>query len=160
MFSDGVSKVNTWGSVKSNRTNKSDSGDPRQLGRSLNSDQPNPEEGHRLVKALLAIKDAQVRRALIEFAEALAREDRQPPSLPPASSGGLAARHIDQQPIQRAAAILKLASHHSGDELDAALDAARRALLYSLEEAGVEIDAGRGVFEALDAAVAISKYRA
>ncbi|HWJ17155.1 MAG TPA: hypothetical protein VNR65_00360 [Geobacterales bacterium] len=43
----------------------------------LNSDQPNPEEGHRLVKALLAIKDAQVRRALIEFAEALAREDRQ-----------------------------------------------------------------------------------
>jgi hypothetical protein len=160
MFSDGVSKVNTWGSVKSNRTNKSDSGDPRQLGRSLNSDQSTPEEGHRLVKALLAIKDAQVRRALIEFAEALAREDRQSSPLPPAASAGLTARHFDQQAIQRAAVILKIAAHHSRDELDAALAAARRAFLYSFEEAGADIDAGRGVFEALDAAVAISKYRA
>jgi hypothetical protein len=87
-------------------------------------------------------------------------EDRQLPSLPPAASGGLAARHFDQQPIQGAAAILKLAAHHSGDELNAALAAARRALLYSLEEAGVDIDAGQAFFEALDAAVALSQYRA
>ena len=87
-------------------------------------------------------------------------EDRQSSSLPPASSGGLTARHIDQQPIQRAAVILKIAAHHSRDELNAALAAARRALLYSLEEAGADIDAGQAVFEALDAAVAISQYRA
>jgi hypothetical protein len=86
-------------------------------------------------------------------------EDRQLPSLPP-SSGSLTARHIDQQAIERAAVILKIAAHHSRDELNAALSAARRALLYSLEEAGVDIDAGQAVFEALDAAVAISQYRA
>jgi hypothetical protein len=62
------------GSVRKNRTDKGDSGDLRQLERSLNSDRPDPEEGRRLIKALLAIKDAEVRRALIEFAEALARE--------------------------------------------------------------------------------------
>ena len=95
----------------------------------LNSDQPNPEEGHRLVKALLAIKDAKVRRALIEFAEALAREDRQSSPLPPAASAGRTARHFDQQAIQRAAVILKIGAHHSRDELDAALAAARQALL-------------------------------
>ena len=87
-------------------------------------------------------------------------EDRQLPSLPPASSGDLAARHFDQPPIQRAAVILKLAANHSGDELNTALAAARRAFLYSLEEAGVDIDAGQAVFDALDAAVAISQYRA
>ena len=87
-------------------------------------------------------------------------EDRQLPSLSPAASGGLTARHFDQQPIQRAAVILKIAAHHSRDELDSALAAARRAFLYSLEEAGTDIDAGQAVFEALDAAVAISQYRA
>jgi hypothetical protein len=87
-------------------------------------------------------------------------EDRQSSPLPPASLGSLTARHVDQQPIQRAAVILKIAAHHSRDELNAALAAARRAFLYSLEEAGVVIDAGQAVFEALDAAVAISQYRA
>ena len=87
-------------------------------------------------------------------------EDRQLRPLPPASSGGLTARHFDQQATQRAAVILKLAAHHSRGELDAALAAARRAFLYSLEEAGAAIDAGQAVFEALDAAVAISQYRA
>ncbi len=59
--------------MKGNRANKTDSGDPRQPGLSLNSDRPDPEEGLRLVKALLAIKDAEVRSALIDFAEALVR---------------------------------------------------------------------------------------
>jgi len=88
-------------------------------------------------------------------------EDRQSSSLPPASSGGLTARHIDQQPTQRAAVILKIAAHTiRATKLNAALDAARRALLYSLEEAGVDIDAGQALFETLDAAVAISQFRA
>lgn len=51
---------------------KNDSGNPQH---SWNSDRPDPEEGHRLVKALLAIKNAKVRRVLIEFAESLAREN-------------------------------------------------------------------------------------
>jgi hypothetical protein len=87
-------------------------------------------------------------------------EDRHSPPLPAASSGGLMARHFDQQATQRAAVILKIAAHHSRDELNAALAAARRAFLYSLEEAGLDIAAGQAVFEALDAAVAISQYRA
>jgi hypothetical protein len=87
-------------------------------------------------------------------------EDRQLRPLPPASSGGLTARHFDQQATQRAAVILKIAAHHSREELNAALADARRALLYSLEEAGAGIDAGQALFEALDAAVTISQYRA
>ena len=57
-----------------NRRDKSDSHDLQKTGRSLSSDRPDPEEGHRLVRALWAIKDASVRRALIDFAEALALE--------------------------------------------------------------------------------------
>ena len=53
-----------------------------------------------------------------------------------------------------------MAAHHSRDELNAALAAARRALLYSLEEAGADFGAGQALFEALDVAVAISQYRA
>ena len=87
-------------------------------------------------------------------------ENRQLPPLPPASSGSLTARHFDQHAIEGAAVILKIAAHHSREELNAALAAARRALLYSLEEAGADIDAGQALFEALDAAVAISQYRA
>jgi hypothetical protein len=68
--------------------------------------------------------------------------------------------HFDQRAIRRAAAFLKIAAHHSRDELDAALATARSAFLYSLEEAGAHIDAGQALFEALDAAVAISQYRA
>jgi hypothetical protein len=63
--------------VKRNRTNKRDSGDPGPLGRSLNSDKPDPEEGRRLVTAFLSIRDAKMRRALIQFAEALAGETAQ-----------------------------------------------------------------------------------
>ena len=68
--------------------------------------------------------------------------------------------HFDQRAIRRAAFIPRIADHYSRDELNAALAAARRALLYSLEEAGADIDAGQALFEALDAAVAISQYRA
>ena len=70
------------------------------------------------------------------------------------------ARHFDQQATQRAAVILKIAADYSRDELNAALAAARRAFLYSLEEAGLDIDAGQAFFEALDEAVAFSQYRA
>jgi len=87
-------------------------------------------------------------------------ERRQSPSLPPASSGGPSAPHCEQQATQRAAVILKIAAHHSRDELNVALAVARRAFLYSLEEAGADIDAGQALFEALDATVAISQYRA
>ncbi len=57
-----------------NRRGKGGSLDAQQTGRTLISEGPDPEEGHRLIKALWAIKDANVRRALIKFAEALARE--------------------------------------------------------------------------------------
>lgn len=84
-------------------------------------------------------------------------EDRQPPLLPPSSLGGLTAPH---QAIERAAVILKIGARYSRVELDTALAAARRAFLYSLEEVGSDINAGQALFEALDAAVAISQYRA
>jgi hypothetical protein len=42
------------------------------LEQSSSSDWPEPAEGARFVKALLAIRNAKVRRALIGFAEALA----------------------------------------------------------------------------------------
>jgi hypothetical protein len=74
--------------------------------------------------------------------------------------GGLTVRHFDQQTFQRAAAIVKIAAHYSRDELNAALAAARWPFLYSLEQAGADIDEGRAFFEALDVAVAISQYRA
>ena len=48
--------------------------------------------------------------------------------------GGLMARHFDQQAIQRAAIIPKIAAHYSREELNAALAAARGAFLYSLGE--------------------------
>lgn len=70
------------------------------------------------------------------------------------------AEHLDQRAIQRAAVILKVAAHYSRDELDAALDAARRAILCSLEEAGAGVDAGQALVEALDVAVLFSQNRA
>ena len=87
-------------------------------------------------------------------------EHRQMPLLPPASSAGLMARHCDQQAIQRAAVILKIAAKYSGGELNDALAAARRAILYSFEEAGADADAGQAIVEALDVAGAISQNRA
>lgn len=67
------------------------------------------------------------------------------------------AEHLDQRAIQRAAVILKIAAHYSRDELDAALDAARRAILCSLEEAGAGVDVGQALVEALDVAVLFSQ---
>lgn len=60
--------------VREKRDNEPDFGDPRPSGGVLVPDQPKPEDGQRLVKALLAIKDAKLRRALIDIAEALARK--------------------------------------------------------------------------------------
>lgn len=56
--------------------------------------------------------------------------------------------------------MLKIGARHSRDDLNSALAAARRAFLYSLEEADADIQAGQAVFDALEAAVAISQYRA
>ncbi len=87
-------------------------------------------------------------------------EDRQSSHLPPVSSGGLRAPHFDQQAIRRAAAVLKVGARHSRDDLNQALAAARRAFLFSLEEADADVHAGKAVFDALEAAAAISQYRA
>ena len=62
--------------------------------------------------------------------------------------------HFDQRAIERAVVLLRVAEHYSGDELDVALKAARRAILCSLEEAGFDAKVGRRLIEALDAAVA------
>ena len=43
--------------------------------------------------------------------------------------------HFDRRAIERAAAILRVAGRCSGDELDAALTATRRAIEYCLKEA-------------------------
>ena len=88
-------------------------------------------------------------------------EHRQSSVMPPASpliDPWL--RAAKQGAIQRAAAILKTADHHSRDELDAALADARRAILLSLEEAGADAGAGRALILALDVAGAISQNRA
>ncbi len=61
------------GSVPGTKADKNDSCHPRKLGRQSTSDRPDPQEGVRLIKALLAIDDAEARRTLIELAEALAR---------------------------------------------------------------------------------------
>jgi hypothetical protein len=87
-------------------------------------------------------------------------EDRPLPLLPPASSAGLTAPHFDQKAIERAAVVLKIGARYSRDDLDHALAAARRAFLYSLEEADADVHAGQAVFDALEAAAAISQYRA
>ncbi len=64
---------NEAGSVAGNQKDDVNSGELRQRGRSLNSSTPDPEEGVRLIRALLSIDDAEARRELIEFAEARAR---------------------------------------------------------------------------------------
>ena len=87
-------------------------------------------------------------------------DERQLPRLPPAASAGQTARHFDQQATEQAAVILKMAARHSHNELNSALATARRAFLYSLEEACIDIDAGRAVFDALDVAVEFSQNRA
>jgi hypothetical protein len=68
-------------------------------------------------------------------------------------------RHFDQRAIERAAVLLKAARRYSGDELDAALKATRRAIEYSLEEINAEVDAGRALIDAIDAACSIVRTR-
>jgi hypothetical protein len=53
--------------------------------------------------------------------------------------------HFNQRAIERAAVILRVAGRYSGDELDAALDAARRAMEYCLEEAMAGANASRSI---------------
>jgi hypothetical protein len=61
------------GSVARTSADKHDRRDPRKLGRWSSSDLPDPKEVGRLIKALLAIDNAEARRALIELVEAIAR---------------------------------------------------------------------------------------
>ena len=68
-------------------------------------------------------------------------------------------RHFDQRAIERAAVLLKVARRYSGDELDAALKAARRAIEYSLEEINAEVNVGRTLIDAIDAACSIVRTR-
>jgi hypothetical protein len=68
--------------------------------------------------------------------------------------------HFDQRAIERAAVILRVAERYSGDELDAALKAARRAMEYFLEEARAGANASRALMEAIDAARSIARNRA
>ena len=70
------------------------------------------------------------------------------------------ARHFDQRAIERAAVVLKVAGPHSGDELDAALKAARHAIDYSFQEICDGANAGRTLIEAIDAARSIVRNRA
>ena len=76
------------------------------------------------------------------------------------TAGTTLARHFDQRAIERAAVILKAAGRYSGDELDDALKAARRAIEFSLEEISAAANAGRALFEAIDAARLIARNRA
>jgi hypothetical protein len=69
-------------------------------------------------------------------------------------------RHFDQRAIERAAVILKVAGRCSGEELDTALKAARRAIEYCFKETSAEGDAGRPLIEAIDAARSIARNRA
>ena len=69
-------------------------------------------------------------------------------------------RHFDQRAIERAAVILRVAERYSGDELYAALKAARRAIGYCLKEARAGANASRALIEAIDAARSIARNRA
>ena len=69
-------------------------------------------------------------------------------------------RHFDQRAIERAAVIVRVADRYSGDELDAALKAARRAVALSLREIRAGVGAGRSLIEAIDAARSMARNRA
>lgn len=71
--------------------------------------------------------------------------------------GAPMAGHIEQRTVRRAAVVLRNADHYSREEFDAALAAARRAILRSLQEIGADVDAAHPLIEALD--VAISQNR-
>ena len=74
--------------------------------------------------------------------------------------GATMTRYFDQRAIDHAAVLLKAARRFSGDELDAALKAGRRAIEYSLKEINAEGDAGRALIEAIDAARSMARNRA
>ena len=70
-------------------------------------------------------------------------------------------RHSDHGAIERAAAvIIKVADRYSNDELDSVLRTARRAIESSLKETSAEINVGRTLIEAIDAARAMLRRRA
>ncbi len=69
-------------------------------------------------------------------------------------------RYFDRCAIERAAVILRVAERYSGDELDAALRAARRAIEYCLKEARAGANASRALIESIDAARSIARNRA
>ena len=75
-------------------------------------------------------------------------------------AGAIMTRHFDQRAIERAAVIVRVADRYSGDELDAALKAARRAVALSLREIRAGVGAGRSLIEAIDAARSIARNRA
>jgi hypothetical protein len=68
--------------------------------------------------------------------------------------------HFDHRAIERAAVILGVAERYSGDELDAALKAARRAMEYCLEEVRAGANVSRALMEAIDAARSLARNRA
>jgi hypothetical protein len=68
-------------------------------------------------------------------------------------------RHFDQRAIERAAVLLKVAGRYSADELDAALNAARRAIECCLAEINADGSVGRSLIEAIDAARSIACNR-
>jgi hypothetical protein len=68
--------------------------------------------------------------------------------------------HFDQRAIERAAVILRVAERYSGDELDAALAAARQGMEYCLKEVRAGAIASRALLEAIDAARSIARNRA
>jgi biotin operon repressor len=68
--------------------------------------------------------------------------------------------HIDARAIEHAAVLLKVGGRNSGDELDAALGAARHAIECSLQEINDEGGAGRTLIETIDAARSIVRHRA
>jgi hypothetical protein len=71
------------------------------------------------------------------------------------------ARHSDQGAIERAAAvIIKVADRYSNDELDTVLKTARRAIESGLKETSAEVNVGRTLIEAIDAARSMLRNRA
>jgi len=74
--------------------------------------------------------------------------------------GAIMTRHFDQGAIERAGVLLRVAERYSGDELDAALKAARQAMEYCLREVRAGANASRALLEAIDAARSIAHNRA
>jgi len=66
--------------------------------------------------------------------------------------------HFDQ-PATRCVAVPKHADRYSADEIDAAFHAARRAIVQSLQESGIDADLGLPLIEALDASLADFRRR-